>query len=143
MKDSDSSSIEIISKGEFKREELPNIPKYVDYIGYIDGVNQVGKYKEEKLNTVHTYIVNMRMACVTTDFLIIFNVPLAISQDSTAADMVKTDDTDQSSTEMKDETNVEEEIKAKLLTKEESGKLINEVIKSFKIKSMSIFPEMQ
>ena len=141
MKDSDGTSLAITRSGELTKDDLPNLSSYIDYVGFIEGVNKVGKYNEGGLNTIKTFILNMRLKCVTTDFLIIFNIPLEISNESTAAVMVT--EGGEEGVEKQSEMNDEEKPKQNLLSEADSDALIKSVIKSFKIVSMGIFPEMQ
>lgn len=140
MKDSKSSSIEIIQQGELTKDDLPNLSQHIDYVGFIEGVTKVGKYAEENINTVSTYILNMRLKCVTTDFLIIFNIPVEISTESAAAAVVT--EGGQEGVEKQAQMDDQEKPKQNILSVGEKDKLIRSVIKSFKIVSMAIFPEM-
>lgn len=131
MSDSSSDAAQIEEQGELTQYTLsdPAVNQHVAYIGFADGTAQVGKYKEEALNTIRTYIVNLRMKCVTTDVLIIFNIPLAIDDTSAAAAVVGSDAV---GGEKKHE-----------MTRNECDKMIEKVVQSFTIQRMDIFPEMQ
>lgn len=137
MSDSSSDAAQIEEQGELTQYTLsdPAVNQYVAYIGFADGTAHVGKYKEEALNTIRTYIVNLRMKCVTTDVLIIFNIPLDIDDTSAAAAVVGSSTGGTASTaggEKKQE-----------MTRNECDKMIEKVVRSFKIQRMDIFPEMQ
>jgi len=98
-------------------KEMPHIPRSNETaMSYAIGEQKVAKHRESVAasNTVHIYLANIRLRKFTADILIMFNVPVAFSDQSSSAGL-------------------------SLVNSETNKQVIGTLLGSFKINSTDIF----